>query len=101
MNTEIIAARLAELGHTTRLTVYRELIKAGNTGVAVGEIQKRLDIPGSTLSHHLSRLIKVGLVRQQRDSRTLYCIAETQALGEVILFLTEECCIDDDSCSTC
>ena len=95
MNIEIIAPRLAELGHSTRLAIYRELIKAGNMGVAVGDIQESLDIPNSTLSHHISRLIKVGLVKQQRDGRTLFCIAECSALNDVLNFLTKECCIND------
>ena len=99
MNIETIAPRLAELGHNTRLAVYRELIKAGNTGIAVGEIQKSLNIPNSTLSHHISRLIKVGLVRQQRDGRTLFCIAECDALNDVLNFLTEECCINESCCT--
>ena len=73
MHLEIAAARLAELGHITRLAIFRLLVKAGQTGVSVGEIQQQLDIPGSTLSHHLSRMIKVDLLEQQRDGRTLYC----------------------------
>ena len=100
MKIEIIAPRLAELGHSTRLAIYRELIKVGNTGIAVGEIQKTLDIPNSTLSHHISRLMKVGLVKQQRDGRTLFCIAECDALNDVLNFLTEECCINETCCTT-
>lgn len=100
MNIETIAPRLAELGHSTRLMIYRELIKAGNAGIAVGEIKKTLDIPHSTLSHHISRLMKVGLVRQQRDGRTLFCIAECDALDDVLNFLTEECCINENCCAT-
>lgn len=99
MNIEIIASRLAELGHNTRLSIYRELIKAGNSGVAVGDIQASIDIPNSTLSHHISRLIKVGLVRQQREGRTLFCIAECDALNDVLNFLTEECCITEECCT--
>lgn len=58
------ADTLKELGHPTRLSVYRELVKAGHEGLPVGELQKRLEIPASTLSHHLSSLISVSLVRQ-------------------------------------
>ena len=99
MNIEIIAPRLAELGHSTRLAIYRELIKAGNTGIAVGDIQKSLDIPNSTLSHHISRLMKVGLEKQLREGRTLFCIAECDALNEVLNFLTQECCINENCCT--
>lgn len=92
MQLESIAARLAELGHPTRLSIFKYLVKAGHDGAPVGEIQQQLDIPGSTLSHHIARLVQVGLVKQQRDGRTLYCTPQFGALEEVVLFLQEECC---------
>lgn len=92
MNTSTAAARLAELGHSTRLTIYKYLVKMGEAGAPVGEIQKVLDIPGSTLSHHLSRLVQVGLVRQMREGRILYCQPQYDTLEELIDFLKAECC---------
>ena len=86
------ANRLAELGNTTRLAIFRYLVKAGHDGVPVGHIQKEFDIPGSTLSHHISRLVRVGLVQQERESRTLYCVPQYEALTELIDFLQSECC---------
>ncbi|HHL2498333.1 TPA: ArsR/SmtB family transcription factor [Yersinia enterocolitica] len=94
------AETLKELGHPTRLSVYRELVKAGHEGLAVGELQKRLDIPASTLSHHLSSLISVSLVRQERQGRTLYCHARYENLEALITFLTEECCSGTNGCLT-
>ena len=93
MKHELIAKRLAELGHDTRLTVYRLLIKAGEAGMAVSELQAKLDIPGSTLSHHLHRLMQVDLVRQQREGRVLRCTANYQTVQGVIEYLMEECCV--------
>ncbi len=92
MKHEDAAKKLAELGNNTRLAVFRYLVKAGFEGAAVGEIQKALNVPGSTLSHHISRLITVGLVKQVRESRILYCIPQYDALNELINFLQEECC---------
>lgn len=92
MHLEIAAARLAELGHITRLAIFRLLVKAGQTGVSVGEIQQQLDIPGSTLSHHLSRMIKVDLLEQQRDGRTLYCRLKFSEVEALLGFLYDECC---------
>ena len=92
MKHEDAAKRLAELGNTTRLAVFRFLVRAGHGGAAVGEIQKALSVPGSTLSHHISRLVSVGLVKQVRESRTLYCIPQFDALTELMEFLKEECC---------
>ncbi len=92
MHLQDAAKRLAELGSTTRLSVFRLLVKAGPEGLAVGEIQKVLDIPGSTLSHHISRLVNVGLVEQRRESRTLFCTAQISALRELLDYLLSECC---------
>ena len=92
MEHEQVAASLAELGNTHRLAVFRFLVKAGHDGAPVGDIQKALDIPGSTLSHHLTRMAKVGLIRQERQSRTIYCIPEYAHLEGLIQFLQDECC---------
>lgn len=97
MDIEVAAKRLAELGHTTRLEIFRYLVRGGRQGVPVGEIQSELGIPGSTLSHHISRLVAVGLVLQQRDGRTLYCVPQYQELDGLIDFLKDECCINERS----
>lgn len=98
MEHEDAAKRLGELGNTTRLSIFRYLVKGGADGVPVGQIQKALKIPGSTLSHHISRLVSVGLIRQNRSSRTLYCIAQYDSLRELIDFLQSECCVGVPEC---
>lgn len=90
--TQVIADRLAELGHPTRLEIFRFLVKSGRKGSPVGEIQQQLEIPASTLSHHIAKLMKVGLLEQNRQSRTLYCIPKFAALKQVVNYLEEECC---------
>ncbi|TQV86836.1 ArsR/SmtB family transcription factor [Aliikangiella coralliicola] len=92
---ETIAARLAELGHPTRLAIFRHLVKAGTSGAPVGEIQQEVGIPASTLSHHISKMVKVGLIKQVRESRTLYCFPQFDSLIEVVNFLQEECCANE------
>lgn len=92
MENEIAAKKLAELGHVTRLSIFRYLVKVGDDGASVGQIQEELNIPGSTLSHHISRLVAVGLIRQVRESRTLHCIPQFEVLNELIEFLKSECC---------
>jgi len=94
MEKEIAAKRLAELGHITRLSIFRYLVKVGDNGAPVGQIQQKLNIPGSTLSHHISRLVSVGLIRQVRDSRTLYCIPQFDVLDDLVEFLRSECCTE-------
>ncbi len=97
MNIDIIAKALKELGHPTRLSIYRSVVRAGFQGIAVGGLQEKLNIPGSTLSHHISSLVSAGLISQRRASRTLYCTAEYEKLQLVINFLKDECCVDEKS----
>ncbi len=88
------AARcLEKLGNATRLEIFRLLVRAGPAGLAVGEIQEHLSIPGSTLSHHVSHLVNAGLVNQEREGRVLRCRPNFKLINQVIGFLTEECCV--------
>ncbi|MDQ7728299.1 helix-turn-helix domain-containing protein [Halomonas sp. SpR8] len=96
MDHDGVAASLAELGNTHRLAVFRFLVKAGHNGASVGEIQKALDIPASTLSHHLARMAKVGLIKQEKHSRTIVCIPDYHHLQNLIGFLQAECCIGEN-----
>jgi DNA-binding transcriptional ArsR family regulator len=92
MKVPLVARRLAELGHPTRLTVFRQLVGCGRAGCRVGDLQHTLGIPGSTLSHHLSRLVAAGLVEQRREGRVIRCLPVFEALDETVRFLTDECC---------
>lgn len=94
MNIETAAKTLKELGHVTRLAVYKQVVRAGTDGISVGTLQEKLEIPGSTLSHHISSLVSASLITQRRESRTLFCVAEYEQLQQVISFLQDECCID-------
>ncbi len=95
MELETVAKALKELGHPTRLSLFKAIVRAGHQGVAVGRLQEELSIPGSTLSHHLSSLLSADLVHQRREGRVLYCVAEYEHLEGVLAFLKDECCIDE------
>jgi len=71
MDHNCVANCLCELGHPTRLTIYRALVQATPNGLPVQEIQQQLNIPASTLSHHISRMINANLLRQIREGRVL------------------------------
>jgi DNA-binding transcriptional ArsR family regulator len=92
MNEEIAAKCLSELGSPTRLSVFRLLVKAGPDGMVVGDIQRRLQIPASTLSHHIARLTWAGLVDQRRQGRRLHCFTHPGIMDDLVTFLTAECC---------
>jgi DNA-binding transcriptional ArsR family regulator len=95
MELEVIAKAFKELGHPTRLAIFKRLMKSGHKGIAVGTVQEELNIPGSTLSHHLSSLASAGLISQRREGRTLYCVAGYEKLNAVMEFLQDECCGDE------
>lgn len=92
------AARLEALGNQTRLQIYRTLVRAGRSGMPVGRLQDKLKIPASTLSHHVKTLVSVGLVSQVRESTTLICHANYDAMQGLVDFLAAECCADEVGC---
>ena len=87
------AALLQQMGNKTRLEIVRLLVRAGPAGMPVGDIQAHLDIPGSTLSHHISKLCGVGLLSQSRESTTLFCRLDFGVIEALIAFLSDECCM--------
>ena len=93
MNEEQLVKCLAQLGNITRLRIYRLLVQAGNNGLSVGEIQKKLDVPGSTLSHHITKLVNLELLSQEREGRILHCKANYKLLDDVINALRDQCCV--------
>jgi DNA-binding transcriptional ArsR family regulator len=89
-------ARYAEMfsamGIEPRLRIMQLLLSAHPDGLVVSEIQDELEIPGSTLSHHLDKLKNEDLVRVERNGTFLRCTANTEALREILQFLYAECC---------
>ena len=80
------------MGNDARLRIVQLLLTAHPDGMVVSELQGELDIPGSTLSHHLDKLKAEDLVRVQRESTFLRYTANTEALQELLRFLYAECC---------
>ncbi|WP_022942363.1 ArsR/SmtB family transcription factor [Psychromonas hadalis] len=95
MDIEVIAKALKELGHVTRLKIFKSVVRAGFQGIPVGVLQEELTIPASTLSHHIAGLVSAGLISQRREGRTLYCVADYEQLNTVIAFMQDECCINE------
>jgi ArsR family transcriptional regulator len=83
---------LSAMGTEPRLRIMRLLLSAHPDGLVVGDIQEELDIPNSTLSHHLEKLKNEDLVRVQRESTFLRYTANSEALQELLSFLYSECC---------
>lgn len=92
METNRAARCLETLGHPTRLEAFRLLVKAGPEGLPVGDIVAHLEVPGSTLSHHIALLVRAGLVEQRREGRVLRCLANFRLMDQLVGFLADECC---------
>src|ERR687887_724246 len=86
------ADMLAAMGTEARLRIMQLLLSAHPEGMVVGEIQEELDIPNSTLSHHLDKLKNEGLVEVRRESTFMRYTANADALKELLQFLYAECC---------
>jgi len=86
------ADMFSAMGTEPRLRIMQLLLSAHPDGLVVGEIQEELDIPSSTLSHHLDKLKAEELIQVRRESTFLRYTANTDALQELLQFLYAECC---------
>lgn len=106
MTTETVTAHdlkfasqaLAALGHSTRLNVFRLLVRAGQGGIAIGDIGERLEIPLTTLHYHLKKLKAANLIHEHKELQTHYQIANYNLMQKLVDLLSAECCRDAQSC---
>lgn len=94
MTNDDAAACMEALGNPLRLGIYRMLVRAGPGGMAVGQVQARMGMAGSTLSHHLKTLDRQGLIRRARQGTTLLCTADFALMRGLVDFLAAECCAE-------
>lgn len=95
MDFDEVASVLKDLGHPHRLRIFKRLVKAGFNGLPVGVLREDLGIPNSSMTHHISSLVKAGLIVQERRGRVLQCVPKYGRLWDVISFLQSECCVDE------
>lgn len=86
------ATQLSALGHPIRLQILRFVVQAGREGAAAGEIQARVDVPASTLSHHLKRLSDAGLLTTRTEGTFHYFTADYASLRALTDYVWEDCC---------
>lgn len=82
----------AALSQTTRLAVFRLLVKAGTTGLLAGEIGEKLNVKQNTMSANLSVLLNAGLVKNEREGRAIRYYADMEGVTAMLSFLLEDCC---------
>lgn len=94
--TEPNVARYADMfsaiGAEPRLRIMRLLLSAYPEGMTAGDVGSELEIPASTLSHHLDKLKNEDLVKARREGTFLWYSANTEGLQELLGFLYAECC---------
>jgi len=95
------AEQLGALGHPVRLAILRHVVVAGAEGAAAGEIQAKLDVPGSTLSHHIDRLSRAGLLEARREGTFIYYSAVFASLRALTDYLWEDCCKGGKGSASC
>ena len=95
MTWEQAAAGFAAMGSESRLQVLRSLIRAGQAGLTVSDIQERTGIAPSTLAHHIKFLVGAGVIQQERAGRTVINRADFEHLETLAGFILSECCADD------
>ena len=86
------AEQLSALGHPVRLKILRFVVQAGPDGSAAGDIQIHVDVPASTLSHHLKRLVDAGVLSTRLDGTFHFYAAVYTALRGLTDYLWEDCC---------
>ena len=92
MDKNAALGALSALGQGTRLDVFRLLVKAGPKGVPAGEIGERLGAVQNTTSAHLKVLAQAGLIRAEREGRTIRYTADMSGFRDLLAFLMEDCC---------
>ncbi|WP_171240212.1 helix-turn-helix transcriptional regulator [Ruegeria sp. HKCCA5491] len=93
---ETAAAGFSAMGSEARLKVLKTLVRAGEAGLTVGEIQERTGIAPSTLAHHLRFLAAGRVVQQEKIGRTTINRASYDELRNLAQFILSECCVDEE-----
>ena len=91
---EAMVGRLAALASEHRLAVFKALVRSGHKGMSAGDIARRLGMPPSSLSFHLSHLRNEGLVQDERQGRSIIYRANFPAMESLVRYLFEECCAE-------
>lgn len=85
-------AALAALGQETRLDIFRLLVQAGPDGIAAGDVSARLGAIQNTVSAHLKTLTQAGLIRAEREGRSVRYTVDMTGFRDLLAFLMEDCC---------
>jgi DNA-binding transcriptional ArsR family regulator len=92
MQSEAAIRALGALAQEHRLAAFRLLVEAGPKGLSAGVLAQQLSIAPSSLSFHLAQLAHAGLVKQDRQGRSIFYSADFAEMNQLLAYLTENCC---------
>jgi ArsR family transcriptional regulator len=92
MESDLAIRRLSALAQSSRLAVFRLLVRAGPEGMAAGDIARSLEVPANTLSAQLNLLADAELVTSRRVGRSIIYAAGYDGMSELLVYLMEDCC---------
>lgn len=92
METTSAVTALSALAHEGRLAIFRLLVRAGDEGMAAGDIARATGVLPNTLSTNLGILSVAGLVTSRRDGRSIIYSAAYERMRDLLAFLVEDCC---------
>lgn len=92
MESKQALAAFGALSQETRLEVFRQLVRLTPDPIPAGDLAQDLDVPPSTLSSHLAILQRAGLVKSERQGRTILYSADLDGARELVAFLIKDCC---------
>jgi DNA-binding transcriptional ArsR family regulator len=92
MENMVAINALSALAQTTRLETFRTLVRHEPDGVPAGDLARMLDVPQNTMSAHLATLARAGLIKRERQSRSIIYRADLDGLRDLTLFLLKDCC---------
>jgi len=92
MDKKNALAAFAALAQETRLDVFRLLVKAGEEGMLSGEVGEKLSVRQNTMSANLAVLLQAGLIRNEREGRSVRYFADIEGMRGLLAFLIEDCC---------
>lgn len=92
MDSKTAITAFSALSQQTRLDVFRLLIKAGSNGLLSGEMGEKLDVRQNTMSTNLNILLRAGLIRNEREGRSVRYFADMNGIGALINYLLQDCC---------
>ncbi|MBT3430235.1 MAG: helix-turn-helix transcriptional regulator [Proteobacteria bacterium] len=92
MDTLSAVDALSALAQASRLRIFRLLVKHSPAGLAAGKIADDLGVRHNTLSSHVAILTRAGLLKAERNGRSIIYRVDPKGIQSLLSYLVEDCC---------